>query len=59
MMRLQSDLVPLLQACADGDVSKMQADWSPQFALTVVMAADGYPAGYEKGSQINGPQRAE
>ncbi len=54
MMRLQSDLVPLLQACADGDVSKMQADWSPQFALTVVMAADGYPAGYEKGSQING-----
>ncbi|MEP0942693.1 MAG: phosphoribosylamine--glycine ligase [Rhizobiaceae bacterium] len=53
MMRLESDLVPLLQACAAGDLDENAvAQWSPDVALTVVMAADGYPGSYQKGSVI-------
>ncbi len=54
MMRLDSDLVPLLMACAKGDLAGQSADWSQDFALTVVMAALGYPGAYEKGSVIKG-----
>ncbi len=54
MMRLDSDLVPLLMACAKGDLAGQTADWSQDFALTVVMAAQGYPGAYEKGSVIKG-----
>ncbi len=54
MMRLQSDLVPLLMACAEGDLAGKSAEWSDSFALTIVMAAKGYPGAYEKGSRISG-----
>lgn len=54
MMRLKSDLVPLLLACAEGRLAGETAEWSPGAALTVVMAAKGYPGAYEKGSRING-----
>lgn len=54
MMRLQSDLLPILQACADGNIADTQAKWSDEAALTVVLAAEGYPGSYEKGSQIKG-----
>ncbi|MEP1206599.1 MAG: phosphoribosylamine--glycine ligase [Rhizobiaceae bacterium] len=54
MMRLESDLVPLLMASAVGDLSDQSASWSDDFALTVVMAANGYPGPYEKGSIIKG-----
>lgn len=54
MMRLESDLVPLLKACARGDLAGQTANWSNNFALTVVMAANGYPGPYEKGSIIRG-----
>ncbi|MEM9677894.1 MAG: phosphoribosylamine--glycine ligase [Pseudomonadota bacterium] len=52
MMRLKSDLVSLLLACAEGALASQTADWSDEFALTVVMAAKGYPGAYEKGSRI-------
>ncbi|MEL6504043.1 MAG: phosphoribosylamine--glycine ligase [Pseudomonadota bacterium] len=52
MMRLESDIVPLLIACAKGNLSGQQTAWSEDFALTVVMAAKGYPGAYEKGSRI-------
>ena len=52
MMRLESDLVPLLLACADGDLDGKTASWSSDVALTVVMAAQGYPGSYDKGSVI-------
>lgn len=54
MMRLQSDLLPILQACADGNIADTQAKWSDEAALTVVLAAKGYPGSYEKGSQTKG-----
>ena len=45
---------PLLLACARGDLAEQRAQWSPDVALTVVMAANGYPGSYEKGTKING-----
>jgi phosphoribosylamine--glycine ligase len=54
MARLQNDLVPLLLACARGELAEHRAQWSPDFALTVVMAANGYPGQYEKGSLVKG-----
>ena len=52
MMRLKSDIVPALIACADGGLGHFDLRWSDEAALTVVMAAKGYPAAYEKGSEI-------
>ena len=54
MMRLQSDLLELLEASVDGMLDQVSASWRPEAALTVVMAANGYPGSYEKGSEING-----
>lgn len=54
MMLLESDLLPILHASAQDDLSQISAKWSSDAALTVVMAANGYPGAYEKGSQING-----
>ena len=54
MMRLKSDLVPALIACADGGLKHFDLRWSNEAALTVVMAAKGYPDAYPKGSEIRG-----
>jgi phosphoribosylamine--glycine ligase len=54
MMRLKSDLVPALIACADGGLKHFDLRWSNDSALTVVMAANGYPDAYQKGSEIRG-----
>ncbi|MDE0922621.1 phosphoribosylamine--glycine ligase [Aurantimonas coralicida] len=52
MMRLESDVLPILLAAAEGDVSGVRPEWSDARALTVVMAADGYPGTYVKGTEI-------
>ena len=54
MMRLKSDIVPALIACADGGLKHFDLRWSNDTALTVVMAAKGYPDAYQKGSEIRG-----
>jgi len=60
MMRLQSDLVDVLEATVDGrldEISQMQ--WDPRPAVCVVMASEGYPGNYEKGHAIRGLQEAD
>ncbi len=52
MMRLKSDLLPLLLACADGTLDQASAEWSDDPALTVVMASKGYPGSYDKNTPI-------
>jgi len=52
MMRLQSDLLDILEACADGALDQASAVWSRDTALTVVVATKGYPGTYKKGSEI-------
>ena len=52
MMRLKSDLLPLLYAAATGTLANVSADWRDEVALTVVMASKGYPGPYEKNTPI-------
>jgi phosphoribosylamine--glycine ligase len=54
MMRLKSDLLEALVACAEGRLDKIELDWYDEVALLVVMAANGYPGFYRKGSVIKG-----
>jgi phosphoribosylamine--glycine ligase len=54
MLRLMSDLVPALIASRDGQLKNFDLRWYPDSALTVVMAAKGYPGNYARGSVIEG-----
>ncbi len=54
MMRLQSDLVELCLAGAQGKLAEKTSQWDPRPALGVVMAAGGYPGNYRKGDVISG-----
>lgn len=54
MLRLKSDLLPALIATADGVLKTFDLRWHDDAALTVVMAAQGYPGDYAKGSEIKG-----
>jgi phosphoribosylamine--glycine ligase len=58
MLRLMSDLVPALLASCDGMLKSLDLRWYPDAALTVVMAARGYPSSYAKGSVIEGLDNA-
>jgi phosphoribosylamine--glycine ligase len=58
MPRLKSDLVPALLAACDGVLDQVDLRWSDEAALTVVLAANGYPASPEKGSVIKDVEKA-
>jgi len=58
LFRMESDLVPAMLASIDGTLDTIKTEWSPGVALTVVMAAKGYPGSYEKGSVIRGLEDA-
>lgn len=52
MVRLKDDLLTLMLAAADGTLDKVSVRWKDEVALTVVMAAKGYPGSYQKGTEI-------
>lgn len=52
MMRLKSDLLPILHATATGKLDQVKAEWRDDPALTVVLASKGYPAAYDKNTPI-------
>ncbi len=54
MMRLRSDLTELVDAALDERLDQVSAEWDPQAALGVVLAAGGYPGAYRKGDVIHG-----
>ena len=58
MMRLKSDLLAALLATADGVLDSFDLRWRDEVALTVVMAAKGYPGDYAKGTEIRGLEAA-
>ncbi len=58
MMRLQSDVLLALAAAADGVLDRFDLRWSDDAALTVVMAAKGYPGAYAKDTEIKGLEAA-
>ncbi|MEQ8440578.1 MAG: phosphoribosylamine--glycine ligase [Alphaproteobacteria bacterium] len=59
MMRLQSDLLPALIACARGGLKNLDLRWKDETAMTVVMASNGYPGTYQKGTLIRNVDGAE
>ena len=58
MMRLKSDLAAALMATRDRELQHLDLRWRDEAALTVVMAAKGYPGDYAKGSEIRGLDEA-
>lgn len=54
MMRLESSLVELVEACVDGRADRVRPRWSRDAAVCVVMTAEGYPGAYRKGDVIDG-----
>ena len=54
MLRLRDDLLTLLLATVDGTLDRVSVRWRDDFALTVVMAAKGYPGNYVKATEIKG-----
>ncbi len=57
MMRLGGQILDLLQACAEQRLHEIKVNWAEDHALTVVMAANGYPGAYTKGTVIEGLDR--
>jgi len=58
LMRMKSDIVPVLLAVANGDLSGVEIEWHDKAAVCVVMAAEGYPGDYRKGDVISGLDEA-
>ena len=58
LMRMKSDIVPVLLACAQGRLEGQKLEWHDKAAVCVVMASGGYPGSYEKGFEINGLEKA-
>ncbi|UWQ34105.1 phosphoribosylamine--glycine ligase [Leisingera sp. M527] len=54
MMRLGAQALDLMHAAAEGRLAEAQVNWGDDHAITVVMAAEGYPGSYQKGSEIKG-----
>ncbi|WP_372571047.1 phosphoribosylamine--glycine ligase [Ruegeria jejuensis] len=54
MMRLGAQAMDLMHAAAEGRLGEMQVNWADDHAMTVVMAAQGYPGDYRKGTEIGG-----
>ena len=56
LLRMESDLLPLLVATATGTLAGHDVQWKDQYALTVILATQGYPGTYGKGSEIRGAE---
>ncbi len=59
LLRAGSDILPALMAAAEGDLSGLALDWRAEAAMTVVMAAEGYPGAPVTGAEIAGLAEAE
>ena len=59
VMRIEGDLIPVIEACIAGDLSQATIAWDPRAAVCVVMASQGYPGAYKKGKPIHGLEKAE
>lgn len=59
MVRLESDLAQVLLAACRGQLEGVSLEWSPGSAMVVVMASDGYPGSYKKGTIISNLEEAE
>jgi phosphoribosylamine--glycine ligase len=58
LMRMKSDLVPVLEATMEGKLAGLKVNWDLRPTVCVVMASKGYPGNYEKGKPISGLEEA-
>lgn len=58
LARMKSDIVPVMEAVIDGNLSEVRLEWDPRAAVCVVMASKGYPRSYKNGSPISGLEEA-
>ncbi|MEE3252670.1 MAG: phosphoribosylamine--glycine ligase [Nitrospinota bacterium] len=58
MVRMDTDIIPLFEACIDGTLGQCQVNWKNKSSVCVVMAAEGYPGTYQKGEIISGLKNA-
>jgi phosphoribosylamine--glycine ligase len=54
LMRMKGDIVPILEACMQGTLSRHKIEWDNRASVCVVMASKGYPGSYAKGKVIEG-----
>lgn len=54
MIRIKDDIIPIIEACIDGTLDKLNMELDSSAAVCIVMAAGGYPGSYEKGRVISG-----
>lgn len=59
MVRLESDLAQVLLAACRGELDRVSLEWSPGSAMVVVIASEGYPGSYKKGTVIKNVEEAE
>jgi phosphoribosylamine--glycine ligase len=59
MMRLKSDLVPLLEAAVEGRLDQVKPEWYEEMSVCVVLCSKGYPGSYEKGKEIRGLEKLQ
>jgi len=59
VVRVEEDMVPLLEACVEGELPERELRLSSGAAVCVVMASGGYPGRYEKGKEIRGLEEVE
>ncbi len=57
MIRLGAQALDAMQACAEGRLGDARVSWADDHAMCVVMAADGYPGAYDRGTEIRGLER--
>ena len=58
MVRMETDIIPLFEACIDGTLGQCQVNWKNKSSVCVVMTAEGYPGAYQKGEIISGLKNA-
>jgi phosphoribosylamine---glycine ligase len=54
LVRMDSDIIPIFEACIDGTLDECPLQWKNESSVCVVMAAKGYPDSYDKGKPISG-----
>lgn len=59
LMRMDSDLIDIIEACIDGKLAEFDIKWKDEAAVTVVLASGGYPGPYKKGLEITGIEDVE
>ena len=57
VMRMKSDIIPVLEATIDGTLSQIKIEWDERAAVSIVMACEGYPGSYENGFEVTGLEK--